>query len=36
MHDKEIKQSNCSSFQLEDLGILTAHEKIKQMTLKGK
>ena len=32
---RKLKQSNCSSFQLENLGILTAHEKTKQMTLKG-
>jgi len=30
---RKLKQSNCSSFQLEELGILTAHEKAKQMKL---
>lgn len=33
---RKLKQNNCSSFQLENLGILTAHEKTKQLTLKGK
>ena len=28
---RKLKQSNCSSFQLENLAILTAHEKTKQM-----
>ena len=30
---RKLKQSNCSSSQLENLGILTTHEKTKQMTL---
>ena len=34
--ERKLKQINYSSFQLENLGIITAHEKTKQMTLKGK